>query len=545
MNKALLSPDIGFNVAGFEFGDSSYNVFAEEARRQKAMFMKSLTTGEGIVASGATGGQALRLQFMHGMLEKQSFEQDDAMAMKVIPKKDVTSTAIEWTTQGQYGGPGDGFVPETGSDGNFGLSGSDTNYKRRVRNVKFLAAKRLISLAAQLVRNVTEPEATEEESATLEIIGKANLAVYFGDSYKSNTQFDGLIRQITDWVTEFPQDQVILWDAQGQPIDADLLEKIAVACRTRFGRPSMMLMSALAYGDTQSLLFPRERYGGGALGEFGVDKRTFRATTGPVKLVDDPTLRPNQPLVVDGTGMDGKPRTGAGDTGSVGWNANPWSACSAGAAGSGNFWQNVTTNDLAAAISAPRTPSGEGNQKNALAAGTYYYAASVVYQGLESLAWVFGAAAADTVTGATAVTVTAGQIVTCTFDYTKITGLGSTYPRNRVKVRVYRYGGPGAAAPTALSDFDFLFEVGWPTGGTANTSGFDNGFNIPGTDNAFLITEKKGRADGWFWAQLLPMMRRPLPHLEMGDPVAMLCFGCPILWVPRHHIHVRNVGRAA
>ena len=548
----------GFNDAGWGYGDASFNAWSELARRDQERFFKSLTTGDGVVVGGDTGGRSLRVQFLHDMLEKQSFEQDDAVAMKLIPKKKVYETAIEWTTQAQYGGPGSGFLPETGADSSFGVSSSDDNFKRRVRNVKFLAAKRLISLVAQVVRNIADPDTVSEESATLEIIGKANLAMYYGDSLTQQTSFDGFPRQIKDWVQEFPQDQGIMWDAGGQPVDEGLIEDIANFCRQRFGRPSRLLESSTTFRDTMKLLYPKERARiDESGGTFGQNRTRFQSTVGLIQIDPDPTLRANNPLQVDGPGMTGKPRTSStADTGGTDWTANPFTAVNpaAATAGTRDFFRNVTLNTDAASIAGaagdtPAVPTGEGNQGNRLKAGTYYYGASIVVDGVEGQAWIFGANAKGVLTGVATnsgnVDVTAGQIVKVSIDLNQIANLGGSGPvRNRTRIRIYRYGPTPTAAiiiPTSFNQFDFLFEIGVPTA-TAATMGCDNGFNIPGTDQAFLITEKKGKGDGWFWAQLMPLMRRPLPHIEMGDPVAMLCFGCPILWVPRHHIWVRNIG---
>lgn len=537
--------DVGFNVAPYGLFSNEMQTYRMLQNESIEEIRKALTTGDGIVPAGATGGTALRVQFLHGGLERVSFEQDDAKAMKLLPKPKVGSTAIEWTTQNQYGGPGDGFVPETGSDGAFNVTASDDAYRRMVRNVRYLATKREVGIVAQEVRNIEDPMTASEEGATLELVGKANLGVYFGDSLKSVTQYDGLIRQIQDWVTDYPQDVDIMIDAGGQPIDSEMIEAFLTTNKMKFGNGQLLLQSSIGYGDTQSLLFPNLRGDLGSQGIFGVDKRQFRGPYGTIRLEDDPMLRPNQPLVVEGTGLTGKPRTGSGDAGSIGWASTPWSACAAASAGTVDYWRNVTLNTATSAIAAPALPvsTGNNNASKRNPAGDYYYAASVVFNGLESLPWVFGAASADTVASATAVTITSQQIVSMTLLASAITGLGSTYPRNRVKVRIYRYGGPGVSAPTSTQQFDFLFETGWPTSG--NTAAHDNGFNIPGSDNAFLITEKKGKAVGWYWAQLLELMKRPLPNLMLADQFGLLMFGCPILPVPRHHIWIRNIGRRA
>jgi hypothetical protein len=541
------SADIGFNSAGWGWGEGSWNAMNDEAERQKQEFMKSLTTGSGIVTSGTTGGAALRYQFMHDLLEKQSYEQDDAKIMKLIVKKKVTSTAVEWTTQGTYGGPGDGFTPETGSDGAFGLTSTDDNFKRRVRNVKFLAAKRIISLQSQLVGNVAPPEQTSEESATLEIIGKANRAIYFGDSYTAQPQFDGFERQINDWVSESwtsgvtAVDQTLLYDAGGAPIDEFLLQDIAMACQSKFGRPSVLYASTFAYGDMQKLLYPKERTGLGMSGSQGQDRNRFLSHAGPLRLEWDLMLRPNRPLNVDGTGLDGQP-LGASTLLGTDYTSNPFATCAGAAAGTAPFWLNFTTNTTppgqsSGIPSAPGLPTGAGNQGNRLPVGMFYYAAALVIGGLEGSTWINGASAANSFSGASAATTSSSNnIVSMTFNNPPSPNILAN-----CKLRIYRTAAL-TSAPTTLSQFQFLVETGFPASGTCTV--YDNGYFIPGSDTAFLMTEKKGKGDGFFWAELLPMIRRPLPHLDLGDPVLMLAFGCPILWVQRHHLELRNIGRA-
>jgi len=140
--------------------------------------------------------------------------------------------------------------------------------------------------------------------------------------------------------------------------------------------------------------------------------------------------------------------------------------------------------------------------------------------------------------------VTAGQIVRIILG-AGVTGtaLGTT-PLSHVKFRIYRTGlrsGP----PTSLNDFNLLHETGCNTTAATTSISFDNGMYIPGADNAFLLTEKKNGVDAVFLAQLLPLMKRTgLPSKVLSDPLALLLFVAPIILCPRHHIWIRNVGRA-
>ncbi len=555
----LDSVGMGFNNTGWSMQHGEYQGLLRSAMREQELLKKALTTGTGVVQPGATGGQTLRRQFLFNLLEATSFQQSDAILMKLCPKEKAWSTFLEWTTQDQYGQGGDGFVDETGSDGLFGVDYADDNYSRQTENVKFMAEGRQVGLVAQEVNNIQDPFKTSKVSLTRSLIGKANTAGYFADALTVNSQFNGIAAQLRSWADTNTFDYGIMYDCGGRPLDKYLLEDICVQNRNRFGRGDLLLMSTIAFGDSTTLIWPEMRQREGEGGAMGGQFRTFNGPNGPVKIADDPMLRAGRPLRVDGPGSDARPRTTASaDTGSLAWAGNPWVAASGAngtqvvAPGTGNFWTNFTKNTDSGPAAVPALPSGSGdpnggNNDNRLAAGSYYYGVSIVYKGKESALYIYGAGtqAANVISGTpTAVAVTAGNVAQLEFDTTtpQVTGLGTTYPRVNVKFRVYRAGGPGAAAPTRVSDFKYLCDCGTPTSGNARC--FDNGFNMPGTDNAFLITTSKNGVKGWAYMQLLPLMQRMgLPALPLADPLVLLWFATILLRVRRHHVHIRNVGR--
>jgi hypothetical protein len=500
---------------------------------------KALTTGSGIITDGTTGGGALREQWLDDALRTLSYEQKDAFFMSKVPHKKAQGVIEEYTTWDQYGSAGDGFTLETGDDGNFGGTAVDDSFTRRTRTIKFMATVRQVGTVAQKVRNIADPMATAEKGGILELIGKANLACYFGDSKTSVAQYDGIVRQINDWVTLKPECADILLDAGGAVVDSDVIADSVAISLEHWGNPSLLIQSIRGAQDTQKALFPALRGGLGDIGAFGVDKKTFKSDNGPIALASDKMLRVNRPNFLGGSAITGKPRSSA-DAGSIAWSATPWSACAAAAAGTGNYWQNVTTNDQTSAASAPAVPTklGRNNAANRLSYANHYYAASIVYKGREGLAWVYGAASANTVASATAVaTSSSSPIVSMTFDYTKVPNLGTTYPRNMTKIRVYRCD----TVPNSMNDFDFLFEVGFQTS-AANPTAFDNGYNMPGTDEAFLITENKNGADAWMFLELLSILKVPLPRYLMAEQFGLLLFGTPWFPVPAFNVHIRNIG---
>ncbi len=290
---------------------------------------------------------------------------------------------------------------------------------------------------------------------------------------------------------------------------------------------------------------------------------------GPVKLLMDPMIRPCKPRRPDGTGSDGAPRSSTTADFVATWSATPFTAApAAGSAGSGNYWENVTLGTAAGiaggafSLTAPATPTAVGKNRaaNRLAAGYYYYAVAVELDGMESEPWVYGASALGTVSSASGISVTAGQIVTVAIDCDGTPTLvctGSNVPnatftfaagtasnRGRVKFRIYRYdGGTGNTAPTAVSQFKYLCTCA-PYSGSVSGGGavaYDNGYSIPGTDTAYLMTEKKNGRDGFMFAMMLPLMKLQLPPKLLSVLFGYLLFGTPIWWVPRHHMVIRNI----
>ena len=527
---------------------------------------KALTTGEGIVQAGDTGGRALRVQFLKKLLETVSFDEDDAVAFKSLPTKKAYSNTFEWTQFAAYGGPGDGTIAETGASGQtqnsalyFGVAESNDSYTRLVKQIRYMAAYRLVGLPEQLVENVENPMQTSETGMVRELMGKANNLIYFGDGRQAITQWDGIVRQLTDWVSVnaggaasgqygHVEDQVILYDAGGNFLDKSLLLEIQSQSRKKFGRPSRLLQSIEGHADTVRSIFPEQREGEAYRGGVGVDVTKFVSRYGTLKLDFDPLLRANRPLAADGPASDGLPRDlSTNDANCLLWGATiPYSQCAPVNPGAGKFWANVALNiDTLPLAIAPAFPSGAGNQGNRMQSGTpAYYGVSLVASGLESAIWVFGAASAGTASGATSVTPTAGQIVQIDLLQTVIATIAGLVKSN-TKIRIYKY--TGAVQPVSISQFSFLCDSGIPGNATGSVavSVWDNGMYIEGADNAFLLTEKKNGVDGVFKAQLLPLMKRKgLPELMMASPIGMLLFMALIVLVPRHHVWIRNIKRA-
>ena len=555
MDFGVNAVQLGFNQSRWTINSEGYKALREqanEAYEEMSALRKAMTTGSNIVNPGTgIGGSALRKQFLFNELELTGPTQEDAQLIRNCPMKDAESTLLEWSNQN---GPtkGDGFVGESGSDSLFGVDFFDDPMDRINEPMSFLAEGRQVGDVTKAVKNLMDPKEAAKRGMLLSLYSKANLAGYFGDKSKAQNQFNGFPAQMRAHMDAHPEDYGIYYDCGGKPLDRYMILDASTQCALRYGKMDLIVQSMTGLSDTTSLIYPENRQQEGRGGTFGGMYDKFDGPRGPIRFIGDPMLQPNAPLVADGPGCDGLPRITA-DSGSLAWaGSTPFSSVSAGSAGSGNFWTNFTKcTDSAALATTPAVPTGVnttrgGNNDNRLTAGTYYYAVSTVYKGLESIVYVYGAGtqSANTISGTpTAVAVTAGQVVTLTFDTTQITGIGTTYAKANIKFRVYRYGGPNAVAPTRVSQFQFLQETGIPTGGTTTVL-VDNGMFIPGADNALGITTKKNGLDGWAWMNLLPLMQKELPVLAMAEQFCLLWFTTPLLRVRRHNIYFRNIGRA-
>ena len=537
-----------------EFGNlgpvmgEAFQSFVQEYQ-QFNQLEKAYTTGSGIVQPGDTTPANFRTQFLSDTLEQVSFSQDDAGFMRDIPKEKIGSVTAEWSATIAYGSGGDNFVPETGTDGLFNVSGADDQFLRQIQNAKFMANYRQVSSVAQVVKSLTDPVAAAQKFATLELISKMNLALYFGSENLNALQFNGIEDQIVAWATAFPGDSAILYDAGGSYLTKGLMEDIIQVCALFYGKPTELRCSVATYVDAQKGLFTEARYTEGTKDAiFGTNRDLFLSPFGNIRLKFDKMLRANRPLVANGTGADGRPRTSATvDTGSLTYAASPFVAvnvaagCQAVAPGAGNFWIRANTNKDSGFPTIPNLPSGAGNQSNHLTANSYYYAVAAVVNGRESAPFVFGAAAPNTMTGATAIAVLAGQIVQLELDPTQLTAASGALKRSQTYFRVYRsLTNPSAGPGGPASPFQWLMNIGTPTAG--NSRGYDNGYRMPGTDTAYLISPENNGSKQVFLGQLLPLMKKILPLSAMADQMALLFFGTPIVRVGRFQVVIRNIG---
>lgn len=548
----------------------TFQAWQRKAGDEEEIIMKALTTGQDIVTEGdgsAGDGSKLRKQFLHNQL--QIVAADPSVAsnfafMSWVDKKKVYSTTFEYTTLNDYGDVGDGFIGETNTTIDGSSVTADDIFARRLKKVAFMSVVKTVSDVTVEVNNLQDPRKTVDFTATATLIGLSNIAAYWGDSRKQTLQSDGIMAQVEDYL--YPTtlggigknvDDCILFDCGGLPLDREVLAELENVARQNFGNGWDLFVSMNTMTDIQKGVFGLSR---AQLGEqntqLGSNYSQYHSplTMGNVTFRPDNSLLANRPLSFIGDSVTGKPRSAdhSKATATVG------TSVFGGSASGGNAYGVVVGNpgtadwfvtgalagyDNPSAPALPTTPvRGIGQNSNRLAAGTYCYAVSVVYGGYESKPiFLQYNATAGSITGhattPVGVPVTAGQIVRLNFTHAGITGTNAA----NVKFRIYRATG---SAVTTLSSYALVGECGRST--ALYSSFWDNGYQIPGTENAFMLTRndpQNNNGTGVFYAQLLPIRKKALASGLMNESTVWGLFGTPVVLNPRKQIVIRNIGR--
>jgi len=220
-----------------------------------ATLHKALTTGQGIVAEGATGGQTFRVQSLERTLKVATEASERELVLWPRLKKDpAMSTTIEYTRLEDWGDSGDFahlFDSEIAA-----VRETDATYKRLVELVKYLVVKKEVSFPATLVQNIVDPMAQKAHEGTMQILRAAEFAFAYGDASVNELEFNGFLKQIEDAAQSVPE---ISLDWEGNPPTEDMLEEASRIVADHFGYLDFMVMSTRAVRDLTRTLFPKQR----------------------------------------------------------------------------------------------------------------------------------------------------------------------------------------------------------------------------------------------------------------------------------------------
>lgn len=285
------------------FGTSSIEELAE--------LRKALDIGYAMPVTG-TQFDSLRVESLDSTLKVLTYSSTHLRMWNMIPKEDAYSTVEEYNQLVQYGPDGGGFVPsgvlpET----------EDSTYNRANQLVKFLGTTRTVNHPATLVRTMpADLIAQETQNGALWLMGKANSALYFGDSDGNPLEWNGLIKQI-----ETGGGTII--DLAGQPLQATDIENGAQVIIDNFGFPSQMFANPKTFTDFSKAYYQFQRFAAPNVtpGQAGTPITGFQTLSGNIAFQPDTFIKrggappaatanqnvPNAPTVTVGspTGTDG------------------------------------------------------------------------------------------------------------------------------------------------------------------------------------------------------------------------------------------------
>lgn len=312
---------------------------------------KALAAGYGTNAADYTGGRALQPEDLETTLVNVlATRQADFKVFNSLQRQTVKSTEHQFVRRIGIGDDGFLFVGEGEA-----ATESDQEIERKSLAMKYIVTMGRITKQMETVTSIEDAYNSEKLAATLRICRATERGIFHGDSSVIKTQFDGLLKSISDSAknTAYSEDKrATVVDLHGYEIgetvaatDKDILTKedlfddIATKVFEKGGDLSRALFPPVVANQFRNLYSDKLRYmvGDGHLGlselpdiptsigstirikgkDAGADKMFF--VKGKVSAKGDALKRPNAPasvaLTVNASPIKGESKFRASDTG--------------------------------------------------------------------------------------------------------------------------------------------------------------------------------------------------------------------------------------
>lgn len=312
---------------------------------------KALAAGYGTNAADYTGGRALQPEDLETTLVNVlETRQADFKVFNSLQRQTVKSTEHQYTRRIGIGDDGFLYVGEGES-----ATESDQEIERKTLAMKYIVTMGRITKQMETVSSIEDAYNSEKLAATIRICRAAERGIFHGDSSVIGTQFDGLLKSITDSAknTKYSAEKrATVVDLHGYEIgetvasaDSDILthedlfDDIASKVFEKGGDLTKALFPPVVAGQFRNLYKDNLRYmvGDGHLGlaqlpdiptsigstirikgnDAGADKMFF--VKGKVAAKGDAIKRPNAPskveLTVNASPVSGESKFRASDAG--------------------------------------------------------------------------------------------------------------------------------------------------------------------------------------------------------------------------------------
>ena len=467
-------------------GGSSGGALDQLADLNKALTASNYQTD----VSTLTGGGALGVQSLDTVMKATIQENEHFVLFNQLGSTNATNIVDEYIRQTAVGG-----IPGGSANSQMGVvRAAQGEYAREIGLVKFLMTMRQVGMVLDVTNNASNPMTVEEMNGSLQLLTDAEYLLFYGNSAACPVQYDGVFKQIDDFITAGSMSADHVYNMDGKPLnDIKPMTSInaAVFDYGSWGNVTDIYLPTAVQTDLNSGLDPAFRWTSqvNTTPVVGGHVEGIRLTAGVMKTHIDTFLHHDtfpmaSPLEVNfsATAVANAAFKPASVT--VAQAADPASKFSTGR--DGNYYWGV----------AGIGPTGEGQSQ-------------------------------VTLTAQTAVAV--GEKSTLTI--TKSAGGTET------GYAIYRSRKNGT---NAASDLRLVKVV--PYGG-ATTTYVDFNLDIPGTCAVPLLNMKPG-SDAIGWRQFLPMTKIPLPFGVGGMPVYswfQFLFGYLRMTKPKHHGYIKNI----
>ena len=312
---------------------------------------KALTAGYGTNAADFTGGRALQPEDLETTLVNVlTTRQADFKVFNSLQRQTVKSTEHQYVRRIGIGDDGFMYVGEGEA-----ATESDQEIERKTLAMKYIVTLGRITKQMETVSSIEDAYNSEKLAATIRICRAAERGIFHGNSSVIGTQFDGLIKTITDSAnnTNYTEDKrATVVDLHGYEIGEDvasgdedilthedLFDEVAAKAFEKGGDLTKALFPPAVAGQFRNLYNNKLRYtiGDNHLGlaqlpdiatsigstirikgnDAGADKMFF--IKGKVAAKGDALKRPNAPssvtLTVNASPVSGESKFRTGDAG--------------------------------------------------------------------------------------------------------------------------------------------------------------------------------------------------------------------------------------
>ncbi|CAH2606325.1 conserved protein of unknown function (plasmid) [Rhodovastum atsumiense] len=448
---------------------------------------KALTAGYGTNAPELTGGAALRVQSLDPVMQVALQTNKHFVLFNRLPKTKPLGTVDEWTEQDDIGGfLGGSTNTETGV-----IRDATGAYQRMVGMVKFLMARRQVSLVVTLQKAIADAEATEYSNGAKQLLSDLEYLLFEGDDGVVPTEFSGIKAQLLAGVASgrVPPENII--DMDGKPLESQHELNAAaahIAGYGQFGTATDLFMNQATQQDFDNRLDPAYRVPLSNVGDTGAKIGApvvgIRTSNG--------NIATNQDVFIRHEGMK---------------RAFQLIKPAIAAANAGMTPTSVTTD---------ATGNAADSKFTTARAGTYVYGVAGVSE-----------KGASTVSLTGQIAVAAGKKVVLT--------IAASAAGQETGYVIYRGRQNGPAAVADLREVCRIPRVG------ATTTFEDVNRIVPGSQEAYVLNLSPGDTAITF-RQLMPMLKWQLyPTDSPIIPWAQMYFGFLRMSKRKQHVMVRNI----